>query len=183
MLQPRKQITPRDAVPALTGLAAAGPDPELAEEMMLFGQFVGSWDLDAIFHRPGSAPETVQGEWHFGWTLDGRAIQDVWITPTYALQQRGVPGEHGLTVRFYDAKIDAWRVVWAGPRRGNLYTFVARKAGDEIVLAGTDDEGQSMHWIFSEITAASFRWRNVVSTDGGKTWRLVLEMFARRAAA
>jgi hypothetical protein len=65
--------------------------------------------------------------------------------------------------------------------RGDLLTFVARKVGDEIVLEGRDAEGAPMRWIFSEITAQSFRWRRVVSEDGGETWRVHNEMRVRRA--
>jgi hypothetical protein len=57
----------------------------------------------------------------------------------------------------------------------------AREVGDEIVLEGRDPQGSPMRWIFSNITEQSFRWRRVVSPDGGKTWRLHKEMLVRRA--
>jgi len=36
----------------ITGLEADGPAPELREELMLFGQFVGDWEIDAQHLRP-----------------------------------------------------------------------------------------------------------------------------------
>ena len=57
------------------------PRPELAEEMSLFLPLIGSWDLVVEnFERDGSVA-VVDGEWHFGWALDGRAVADVWISP------------------------------------------------------------------------------------------------------
>jgi hypothetical protein len=38
-----------------------------------------------------------------------------------------------------------------------------------------------MRWIFSEIRNNSFRWRRILSLDGGKTWQLHKEMSVRRA--
>jgi hypothetical protein len=61
-----------------------------------------------------------------------------------------------------------------------VHTFVARQVGDEIVLSGKTDEGDPLRWIFSDISADSFRWRSEVSSDGGITWRLTVEMRMRR---
>ena len=40
--------------------------------------FVGP---DRTSYAPDDATATVPGEWYFGWVLDGRAVQDVWICP------------------------------------------------------------------------------------------------------
>jgi hypothetical protein len=148
---------------------------------MLFGQFVGEWELDCTEHHADGTTRSYQGEWHFGWALEGRAIQDVWLYPPRsangATAQRG---EYGTTVRFYDPRIGAWRVFWAGPVLGVVRTFVARQVGDEIVLEGLREDGSRVRWIFSEIEPRSFRWRAVVSADDGATWTLVQEMAVRR---
>jgi hypothetical protein len=39
-----------------------------------------------------------------------------------------------------------------------------------------------MRWIFSEITADSYRWRSIVADDGSEGWRLATEMRVRRRA-
>jgi hypothetical protein len=54
--------------------------------MMLYGQFVGSWQGTVLVHLPDGAPRESTCEVNFGWALEGRAIQDVWIAP--ALQGR-----------------------------------------------------------------------------------------------
>lgn len=154
-------------------LAADGPAEELAEEMALFGQFVGSWDVRVRTLSSEGEETELGGEWSFGWALGGRAVVDVW----------NVPGrEHGMAVRFYDPAIGAWRVSWSGPQTGRQIIFQAQKAGEEIILEGEED-GLPVRWIFSDIEGDSFRWRAVASRDEGASWELMQEMRLRRKSA
>jgi hypothetical protein len=165
----------------LPGHGAAGPHPELAEKLMLFGQFVGSWDVDVTWLQDGRVTRRATGEWHFGWVLEGRAVQDVWIVPTRAERAAGAPPyEYGTSLRFYDPRIDAWRSTWIGPVNGLVVPFIARQDGDDIVLEGRRPEGWPIRWWFSDVTRDSFRWRNAVSRDDGQTWETVQEMRGRR---
>src|SRR5215831_7213194 len=86
----------------------------------------------------------------------------------------------GTTLRYYDSKVDAWHCVWFSPKQGVVQRFVARKIGDEIVLKGQTREGYPEHWIFSEVTPDSFRWRAVESHDEERSWLLTEEMRVRR---
>jgi hypothetical protein len=174
---------PRQAA-LLEALVADGPDEERAEALMLFGRFVGEWELDWTgYYEDGS--RTERGEWIFAWVLEGRAVQDVWIIPER--ERRGSAGsekgEYGTTIRVYDSALDAWLVTWNGPVRSARRTFLARRSGDEIVLDGGTDDERPLRWIFSEITDHSFSWRGEVSPDGGETWELCEEMKVRRKAA
>lgn len=167
---------------AIAALVADGPHPDVARDMGLFGQFVGSWSLEVTWHDGAHAGRTASGEWHFAHVLDGRAIIDVWIVPTRAQRAEGAePYEWGATLRFFDPALSAWRSTWIGPTQGAVIPFIARAVADEIVLDGTSAEGWPMRWIFSQITAQSFHWRQVRSPDGGSTWRLFQSMEARRA--
>ena len=164
-------------------LATSGPFPEYADKLMLFGQLVGSWDLEArYFHPDGTQRAERRGEWHFGWVLEGRAIQDVIISPP--LEERRVTGapahEYGSTLRFYDPKIDAWQVTFVAPVFGATVNLVARAAGDDIVLEGTGPDGELYRWVFSDINPESFRWRGYISSDNGESWFMDEEMHARR---
>ncbi len=162
----------------IQGLGSYGPDPEMRDKLMLFGQFVGDWDIvEARYPQPDGTEIKHKGEIHFGWILDGRAIQDVWIT-YQDNPPRVVPV--GTTIRFYEARIDAWRSIWISPKHGVIQTFVARRVGDEIVLEGRTGEGFPEHWTFSEITPNSFRWRSVESHDNQRTWKLTEEMRVHR---
>lgn len=166
----------------LDALHAPGPSQANARELMLFGQFVGSWALDVIYYNPdGSIKRQTPGEWHFGWALEGRAIEDVWMVPPRS-QRAGGPqpeGEYGVTLRFYDPSIQAWRSTWHGPVNGYVLPFIAKQMGEEIVLERTEN-GETTRWIFGRIQPEAFHWRAVSSRDGGATWRLDQEMSATR---
>ena len=167
-------------MPMLDALAAGGPNPEHADELMLFGQFVGEWDFEWTgFEADGNPTISAEGEWLFSWVLEGRAVQDVWICPSRRLRGApGVPrGEYGTTVRFYDPEQACWRIVWVGPGYGNVRTFLGFPRDGEIVLEGTPDD-EPLHWIFSDITEASFDWRSQTLRDG--EWRLGERMAVRR---
>jgi hypothetical protein len=163
---------------AIAGLLAEGPDPVMREKLMLFGQFVGDWDIleDRSLQTDGTWT-TTRGELHWRWVLNGLAVQDVWM---WIDEKTGKPVPGGTTVRFYDKRIDAWHSVWLSPDQGAVKTFIARKVADEIVLEGKTADGNPVKWIFSEITPGSFRWRAEEIRDSKETWILVEEMRIRR---
>jgi len=163
-------------------LAAGGPSAACGDALVLFGQFVGVWDFVWTgYDDNGEETETQDGEWIFGWVLEGRAVQDVWIVPARSTPGHdGTSAEYGTTIRFYDPRTDAWYVTWNGPVQGIRRTFIARRAGDEIVQEGETKDGRPMRWIFSEISENSFRWRSVYSRDDEKTWLLREQMAVRR---
>ena len=167
----------------IDALRADGPRPEIADKLMLFGQFVGAWDVAITNMQPDGTTINVEGEWHFGWALEGRAIIDVWIAPRRSLRDTAGSGGYGTTVRFYDPAIDAWRSTWIAPTGHVVQPFIGRKIADEIVLEGRFEEGILTRWIFSDITGARFRWRSVESSDEGMTWTETQTMDARRTSA
>jgi hypothetical protein len=162
------------------GLAASGPNADYADELMLFGQFVGDWEADFAVYGQDGSKQIAKAEWHFGWVLEGRAIQDVFIVPRRSDRAESGWTDYGTCLRFYDPAIDGWRVVWVSPSHGEILNFTAREVGDEIVLEGKYLHATPMRWIFSKITANSFHWRRMFSTDGGTIWQLHKEMNVRR---
>ena len=170
----------------IEAFGCSGPAPAHRSELMQFGRFVGSWDLDVIYYdEKGAVTRRTPGEWHFGWALEGRAMADVWCVPPRSERPSSgpPPGEYGLSLRFYDPRISAWRSTWHGPVNGIVWPFIARQIGDEMVLERTDDKGDVVRWIFGEITNNSFHWRAESSRDGGAGWRREQDMFATRRAA
>jgi len=164
-------------------LDAEGPDEERAEGLMLFGRFIGSWDIDATYwDHDGNVIGERRGEWHFGWVLQGRAIQDVLIGPPIAelLRTGEVAREYGSSFRLYDPKTNTWRVTWFAPVSGTIVDLTARGDGDCIVLEGVEPSGMLDRWIFSDITPDAFVWTGYESKDEGRTWPLVEQMLPRR---
>jgi uncharacterized protein len=171
------------AEPFMDALRAPGPPAGQADRMSLYDPLLGSWAVDVIDHDPGGPPRSSRGEWHFHWVLEGRAIQDVWISPPRASRRPGLPTEgnrYGTTLRVYDPVADIWHVTWINPVSGARNTLVGWKLGDEVIQEGTDADGSLIRWTFSDLTRESFRWRGEASSDGGKTWRLAAEFRGRR---
>ena len=165
-------------------LHADGPAADRASNMDLYGWLVGSWELDVTRFLPDGTTRRRPGEWHFGWVLEGRAIQDVWVVPPRGAQRVGDAAVnnhvYGTTLRVYDARIDAWQIQWTDPVTQTYLSMIGRKDGDGIVQLGTSPDGNMIRWSFRDITPGSFLWRGEVSADKGATWRRVVEFVARR---
>lgn len=160
----------------IDALQSPGPAEDRADKMGLYGRFIGDWTFDAVVNKDDGTTHKGQGEIHFVWALDGRAIQDVWILPGLF---------YGTTLRVYDPGLDAWHILWSDPLK-QLYTRqLARAQGIDIVQVGKhDDSGLTLRWSFTDIepnsAPESFRWRSERSADNGATWKLQSEFRARR---
>ena len=155
-------------------LSSAGPAADRADKMSLYGWLIGDWRFDAVVHADDGARHTGEGEIHFAWVLEGRAIQDVWILPGIFF---------GTTLRIYDPGLDAWQILWSDPLK-QLYTRqIGRARGRDIVQEGTADGGAATRWSFTEITPDGFRWTGERSPDHGATWQLQADFRARREDA
>lgn len=168
----------------LEGLIASGPAPEHADKLMLYGQFVGDWRAETSEYAPDGTVTRSHWDIRFDWVLEGRAIQDLWITPVR--DERTIvwtePGNrYSTTLRIYDPAIDAWHIIWINPPGAYITRQLARKVGDEIIqMAPLDPSGSLTRWVYRDITADSFRWCNEKSNDQGASWRLIQEMRAKR---
>jgi hypothetical protein len=162
----------------ITVLPTDGPHPSLGDKAKLFDHFVGTWETDFTFYAADGTVSKRKGEVLFGWIIDGRALQDIWIS--YPKE-----GERdlGTTIRFYDAKTAMWRVVWIYPAGSVITTLTGGAVGDRIVLRGQAADGGLLRWSFNEIRADSFVWRGEVSYNNGETWRLTGEYQMRRRKA
>jgi hypothetical protein len=149
---------------------AASPRPELREHLDLFAPLIGSWSLTVYDYEPDGSVDVSDAEWHFGWALDGRAVADVWVSPSRAARAAGAPdGEWGLSLRFYDGALGVWRSTWMGPKRGWVIPFAARPTADGLELVGERD-GVALQWRFSHVTADAFSWQAEETPPGGEPW-------------
>jgi hypothetical protein len=162
----------RAASAMIQTLRAEGPLSEHADKLALFGRLVGSWDIEGrFFDADGTVTGGSTGEWHFGWVLEGRVIQDVIISPPREGREQGQSSqEYGTTVRAYDAKIDGWRVSFIAPVRGVTVNLIAREHDDEIWLEGRGPDNRLLRWTFSEFSDERVRWQSFVSKDEGLRW-------------
>ena len=153
-----------------------------------YDRFIGRWEAEAQAFLPDGSGRHHYWQIRFDRTPEGRAIQDVWITPprdgpNVGKSQRWGPfdNQYGMTLRIYDAKLDAWRVTWIDPCAGYRADLVGRQRGDEIFQEGKGSDGAALRWIFSDLRADSFRWRAEVSRDEGASWHKAIELVAHRA--
>ncbi|WP_439500062.1 hypothetical protein [Bosea sp. (in: a-proteobacteria)] len=152
-------------------LHADAPAPDRVEKLDLYGWLIGAWTMDAVIHADDGARHEGRGEIRFGWVLEGRAIQDVWVLPGFF---------YGTTLRVYDPALDAWHILWSDPLKQYYTRQIGRADGRDIVQHGVLEDGTAIRWRFTEITPDTFRWLGELSSDGGGTWRLQADFRARR---
>jgi hypothetical protein len=163
----------------IEALQADGPHAEHARELMLFGRLVGSWAIEGRnFDEAGNIVREATGEWHFGWILEGRVIQDVLISPA---RDTGKPAKaYDTAIRVYDPTIEGWRVTVVAPIFGAVVNLIAREHGDEIWLEGRFPDGKPVRWTFSEFSDDRVRWQGYFSSDDGQTWTRDEEIILKR---
>ncbi len=165
-------------------LASSQRSPELDEVDDLFGFLIGSWDIDAVLHDPDGHVHRTRGEVHGSRVLQGRAIQDLFIFPRRADRSAGgqVRGDrYATTIRTYDRKRNAWRVVFINPAADETNAeLIARRDGDAIAMEGKLADGTPIRWRYEAISDTSFRY-SAHRLGEDQTWRLYLELFGRRA--
>ncbi|MGE5157864.1 MAG: hypothetical protein ACM3OF_06920 [Gemmatimonas sp.] len=168
-----------------TVLHAQGPDPERTEALQLYGRFVGSWDAEITARGADGVSHEASGEIHFGWVLQGRAIQDVWMIPRLC-ERDGAPAFpiagnwYGTTIRVYDPTLAAWRIYWIDPATNSFRQQIGRAAGQDIVQEGTTESGVHTRWSFTKIMPNSFHWLGEAKPPGHVDWRLMTDVRARR---
>jgi hypothetical protein len=164
-------------------LAAPGRSPEIPESADAYGWLIGSWDLDVCHYLVDVSARRLKGEAHFGWVLEGRAVQDVWIMPRRSERTTNLDktmNMYGATLRVWDPSIQAWRVTWIDPVTGRRDELIGRWGGKDVVQVGTHADGTPIRWMFTEIAPDSFRWTGEALQPDGKTWKLEGEFRARR---
>jgi hypothetical protein len=167
-----------------TVLLSAGRSSEIPESADIYGWLVGSWELDVLHYWAADVSgRGIKGEVHFGWVLEGRALQDVWIMPPRSERVRSTDMKmnmYGTTLRVWDASIQAWRITWINPAAGHVEQQIGRKSGNDIVQIGARPDGTPTRWRFTEIARDSFHWLGDSLQPDGETWLLEGEFRAKR---
>jgi hypothetical protein len=168
-------------------LVSDAPSTELGDAAEAFGWLIGGWAAQVRDFDPDGRVRHSSGEWWFSWALEGRAIQDVWISPPRAKRifEHGKPPDassannrYGTTVRWFDRKDGIWRIVFVNPVSEATYNLAGKRDGERIVLLGKKD-GHPIRWSFNEIRSDSFTWRGEECQADGQ-WRIDAEFQLRR---
>ncbi len=172
--------------PAFTAaLVAAGRAADIPEAADVYGWLIGSWTLEVVrYWGMDVSAERIGGEIHFGWVLEGRAVQDVWIMPARNRRSGTIDKKknmYGTTLRVWDPTIQAWRITWRNPAGDHHEEQIGRRVGKDIVQLGTRPDGTPTRWTFTDITPDSFHWLGESLDQDGRTWRLEGEFRATRS--
>lgn len=161
----------------INALVSTKKNDNLPDHQNIFGSLIGAWDFEWIDNHGTAQERHMKGEWIFSWTLDGTAIQDVFICPSREerVHNQQPDAAYATTIRIYNPTTEAWDIFYGCT--GDITRLEARKEGNNIVL--TEVETQNMKWIFSDITKNSFHWQNIMAKDGNE-WKLLGELFATR---
>jgi hypothetical protein len=165
----------------VAALQAKGPHPSLGDQAKVFGRLVGTWDGEYTEFSKNGQETRSSGEWIFGWVMDGRAIQDLFIIhPSAARTERYI----GTTLRYFDPKSGSWSVTFVDPENGAVETLTGGAVGDDrIVLLSHEEGGKGRRWSLEDIRPDSWVFRDEGTHDGGKTWRLLeVDHLKRRGA-
>lgn len=163
-------------------LVSQSRSPEIAAHEDVYAKLLGAWDVQARDRTDSGTFQVTEGEWFFARTLEGRAVQDVWIAPTRANRRPGdsrLGNRYGSSVRTFDPRTRTWQVTWLNPVTGAFDVLQTRMEGERIVQEGTQGNGRRQRWIFQEITDTTFRWTGEAQLPDG-SWRLEAEFFGRR---
>jgi hypothetical protein len=177
-------IAPPQSEALQNALAASGRSPEIPESADVYGWLVGSWELEVLHYKGADVSSLgIQGEVHFGWVLEGRAVQDVWIMSRRS--ERTIDtgknnNMYGTTLRVWDPSIQAWLIRWINPVTGHREEQIGRRIGSDIVQVGARPDGTATRWRFTEITHDSFHWIGESLNQDGQTWKLEGEFRAKR---
>jgi len=158
------------------GFLTTTPNAAFAEQAQLFAPLIGDWVMRSVYIDKEGGRKEIEGTWHFRFGLDGGCVLD---------QFRYRDNEQsewlsGMTVRYYDAKIARWRVVYFAPARQEHFEFTAHKFGDGIRLERADSDGALRRWTFTSIRKDGFDWVSTCSRDGGETWTVDQEIWCKR---
>jgi len=163
-------------------LVSEKPSADLGDAANVYGWLVGGWKMRIVDYADGGSKREQDGEWHFAWVLEGRAIQDVLVVPTgkrnASMEKAG--NRYGCSLRVYDEELGAWKVRWNNPVTGAEDNLIGRRVGERIVQEGSDKSGNKIRWNFDDIKPDSFHWTGERLYDGGKTWKFEVEFFGER---
>jgi hypothetical protein len=155
-------------------LHAARRAEDRDERMVLYGQFVGAWS-GTLRHLRDGEWSTFSCDVDFGWVLDGRAVQDVWVARTPG----GREVMHGTTLRVLDPARGVWHVVWVDTVSSAVDVMIGAQSGHDIVQDHLHSD-HPVQWVFTDIEPDSFRWLNRDRADGDSDWSVTTEITLER---
>ena len=137
-------------------------------ELDYFAPLIGEWGF--TWHDNIGTPNECanEGKWTFSRVLEGRGIQDTFVTSKINQRTGKQEREYGTTVRIYNPLNKNWDIFYGCT--GEAVVLTATRENNDLVLTCVYPVGFFMKWIFSDIQKDTFQWKNIISIDDGKNW-------------
>ena len=166
-------------------LVSAGPHPSLGSAAADLAWLEGGWRAIVRDFADDGTVRYAEGEWWFAWVLEGRALQDVWISPTRVERSPSASADpiagdrYGTTLRTFAQKDGRWQVRWVNPASGAENRLEGVRQADRMVLLGAVD-GRPIRWQFIDIEPDRFTWQGFQLANDGEHWRLQAQFDLQR---
>ena len=159
-------------------LASSGPHVSLVDQAKALEKLVGTWDVEYRDILKDGREQRRNGQFIVAWTLDGRAIEDVWIVePSEGRPEREVY----TAIQYFDSKTRTWPMVFIDPEHGSTAKFTGGATLDGRMILQTSDLGRPQNrWSFTATGPDTLVFRDEYSSDGGETWKLLSEDHLKR---
>ncbi|MDR1038324.1 MAG: zinc ribbon domain-containing protein [Deltaproteobacteria bacterium] len=154
------------------------PSADLKEANNWYGRFAGEWDAAWITGSGTPQERILQGEWNFTWINGGEAVQDILSVPYLWEPVKGVDPVRASSMRTFNSKADRWEGVHL--QGGRIFPFTASRNSDGNIYESYQDGQLLVTWIFYNITQEGFQVTVNQTSDGGRTYALAAEIWAKR---
>ncbi len=163
---------------------AVSENDDAPAELAHMENMIGRWAIeDWALGQDGEWAPGVGADWDFYYTLDGYAIEDIWVQPPRSVAvddetKRTV----GVNLRKYDPVAKKWVMAWLTKGAGDVQTFSATSDDQQLVMLEDKQnaQGSIRRITFYNMVGPTFDWRMEISRDEGETWNEVYRIKGTR---
>ncbi len=137
------------------------PQPCTSSEHRQLDFWIGDWDVVDI-----DAPQTVVARAQVTGILGGCAIHE---------DYQQIDGFKGQSFSTFDRARGVWHQTWV-TNRGSLLVVEGRMENGMLLLTGTDNIKKALFRVWWKPEGGAVRERAEISSDHGKTWKMLFDM-------
>lgn len=147
---------------------------EITPDSAWFDFWVGEWNIH--WFGKDSVKET-------GTNKISRIMNDKVLQEDFKILTGANKGFAGMSWSVYVPQKNKWKQTWVD-NAGNYMDFIGSREGENRVFSREFLRGDSARviqkMVFSQVTPMNFVWDWLSSTDGGKTWTNLWQLFYTR---
>jgi hypothetical protein len=152
--------------------------PRISDSDNWYAPFVGEWEAALVTGFGTDSQKIVQGEWNFSWINAGEAMQDILAVPYLWDSAKAKNPLRASTLRTYNEERGVWEGVHV--QAGRIFPFNATRNPDGNIYESYLDGQSQVTWIYYNIADDGFQVTVNQTEDGGRTYRLSAELWAKR---